>query len=106
MASIEKVAINGMMPDMTLILDLDPEEGLRRATARRGTETADRFEKETLDIHRRRREAYLAIAEREPDRCIVIDASEDPATVENVVTAAVFAALEAKAQQARAGQGA
>jgi hypothetical protein len=36
MAEIERVAINGMMPDLTLILDLDPAEGLKRATARRG----------------------------------------------------------------------
>ena len=46
---------------------------------------------------RRRREAFLAIAAAEPERCIVIDASADPDTVEHVVTAAVFAALEARA---------
>ncbi|TIL67514.1 MAG: thymidylate kinase, partial [Mesorhizobium sp.] len=95
MATLEEVAINGMVPDMTLIFDIDPIEGLRRATARRGANDGpDRFEKETLDIHRRRREAFLAIAEAEPERCIVVDASADPETVENVVTAAVFAALE------------
>ncbi|TIM32496.1 MAG: thymidylate kinase, partial [Mesorhizobium sp.] len=55
---------------------------------------ADRFEKETLDIHQRRREAFLAIAAAEPERCIVVDASAEPDTVENVVTGAVFAALE------------
>ncbi len=98
MEAVEEVAINGMMPDMTLILDIDPAEGLRRATARRGAgDDPDRFEKETLDIHQRRRDAFLAIAAAEPDRCIVIDASADPATVEDVVTAAVFAALEARA---------
>ncbi|TIV45437.1 MAG: thymidylate kinase, partial [Mesorhizobium sp.] len=69
--------------------------GLKRAAARRGAgDAADRFEKETLAIHRRRREAFLAIAAAEPERCIVIDAAADPDTVENVVTAAVFAALE------------
>ncbi len=79
MRALERIAINGMMPDMTLILDVDPEEGpapRRRAPGRR--DTADRFEKEALDIHAQRREAYLAIAAREPDRCIVIDASADP----------------------------
>lgn len=95
MKALEAVAINGMMPDMTLIFDIDPVEGLKRATARRGAgDAADRFEKETLAIHRRRREAFLAIAAAEPERCVVIDASADPDTVENVVTAAVFAALE------------
>ncbi len=97
MDALEQVAINGMVPDMTLIFDIDPAEGLRRATVRRGGEAgADRFEKETLAIHRKRREAFLAIATAEPDRCIVIDASGDPDMVENVVTATVFAALEAR----------
>jgi dTMP kinase len=95
MQALEAVAINGMMPDMTLIFDIDPVEGLKRATARRSAgDAADRFEKETLASHRRRREAFLAIAAAEPERCIVIDAAADPDTVENVVTAAVFSALE------------
>lgn len=97
MTAVERVAINGMMPDMTLILDLDPVEGLRRATARRGQDVADRFEKETVDIHQRRRNAYLAIAENEPDRCVVIDAAKDQEKVEHAITDAVFAALEARA---------
>nr|WP_210307796.1 dTMP kinase [Aminobacter niigataensis] len=97
MTAVERVAINGMMPDMTLILDLDPVEGLRRATARRGQDVADRFEKETVDIHQRRRNAYLAIAENEPDRCVVIDAAKDQEEVEHAITDAVFAALEARA---------
>ncbi|WP_164746475.1 dTMP kinase, partial [Mesorhizobium sp. M7A.F.Ca.CA.002.09.1.1] len=71
MDALEQVAINGMMPDMTLIFDIDPAEGLRRATLRRGAEAvADRFEKETLAIHQARREAFLAIAKAEPERCI------------------------------------
>ena len=94
MTSLERTAINGMMPDMTLIFDIDPGEGLRRASARRAHGRADRFEKETLAIHERRRQAYLAIADEEPGRCIVIDASGEPEAVENRVTEAVFAALE------------
>ena len=93
MAALERVAVNGMMPDLTLILDLDPAEGLRRATARRGAESADRFEKETLEVHRRRRQAFLDIAGAEPERCVVIDASAEPDAVEDAVTAAVFTAL-------------
>ena len=101
MAELERVAINGMMPDMTLIFDIDPVEGLRRASARRGEDQADRYEKEDLAVHERRRQAYLAIAEEEPERCIVIDASADPEIVENVVTAAVFAALAARSGSER-----
>ncbi|MBA3448073.1 MAG: dTMP kinase [Pseudaminobacter sp.] len=100
MPALERLAINGMMPDMTLIFDIDPAEGLARANARRGAETADRFEKETLAIHRKRREAFLAIARSEPGRCVVIDASASPDDVENSVTEAVFAALETRAPAA------
>ena len=98
MRALENASINGMMPDMTLVFDIDPAEGLRRASDRRGNDTADRFEKETLAIHERRREAYLAIARHEPERCLVIDASGEAEAVENRVTAAVFAALEARAK--------
>ncbi|MCA0028340.1 dTMP kinase [Mesorhizobium sp. B263B1A] len=98
METLEQVAINGMMPDMTLIFDIDPPQGRRRATGRRGAGAGpDRFEKETLAIHQARREAFLAIAAAEPERCVVIDASAAPDAVENVVTATVFAALEARA---------
>lgn len=95
--SVEKLALDGTRPDLTLLLDIDPEEGLRRAAARRGEGEVDRFEKEALDVHRRRREAFLAIAAAEPDRCRVIDASRSPEEVENAVTEAAFAALEARA---------
>jgi dTMP kinase len=95
MAVLESVAVNGTVPDLTLILDIDPAEGLARAAARRGEHAvADRFEKETLAIHQRRREAFLAIAKAEPGRCIVIDAAAPSESVENAITAAVFAALE------------
>jgi dTMP kinase len=105
MTALERVAVNGTIPDMTLILDIDPAEGLKRANARRGDETPDRFEKETLAVHQRRREAFLAIARNEPERCVVIDASASPDEVDDAVTAAVFAALEARAAPRRAKEG-
>lgn len=100
MAEIERVAINGMLPDLTIILDLDPEIGLRRASRRRGEgEGADRFEKETVDIHARRRQAFLEIAAQEPHRCAVVDASREPALVEDDVAGFVFQALATGALQ-------
>lgn len=100
MAEIERVAIDGMLPDLTIILDLDPEEGLRRASHRRNEgEGADRFEKETVDVHARRRQAYLDIAAREPYRCVVIDASGTPEEVEERVAAGAIAAIEANAAE-------
>lgn len=97
LAVVEQVSVDGTMPDLTVIFDIDPAEGLRRATARRGEETADRFEKETLEVHRKRREAFLKIARNEPERCIVIDTSQDRDIVENQVTEAVFGLLAANA---------
>jgi dTMP kinase len=105
MTALERVAVNGTIPDMTLIFDIDPAEGLRRASARRGDDTPDRFEKETLAVHQRRREVYLAIARDEPERCVVVDASISPEEVEDAVTTTVFAALEARAAPRRAKEG-
>ncbi|MBB3234753.1 dTMP kinase [Phyllobacterium endophyticum] len=78
MRAIEQAAINGLMPDMTIILDLPAEIGLQRANARRGEVAADRFERETIDLQRKRRDAYLAIASAEPERCKVVDADRPP----------------------------
>jgi dTMP kinase len=97
MEVVEQVSINGMVPDMTLILDIDPAEGLKRAAVRRSpNDIPDRFEKETVSVHQRRREAFLAIAASEPERCVVIDASRSPGEVEDAITAAVFGGLEAR----------
>jgi dTMP kinase len=97
MAVVEQVSINGMVPDMTLILDIDPAEGLKRAAVRRSpNDVPDRFEKETVSVHQQRREAFLAIAASEPQRCVVVDASRSPGEVEDAITAAVFSGLEAR----------
>jgi dTMP kinase len=77
MRELETTAVDGMLPDLTLVLDLDPKLGLTRANQRRGSNQADRFEKEALAIHRDRRKGFLSIAEAEPERCVVIDASKD-----------------------------
>jgi len=74
MAAVERIAIDGVMPDMTIILDIPAEKGLLRAGKRRGSETADRFEKEDIAVHEARRQAFLAIARAEPARCKIIDA--------------------------------
>lgn len=101
--ALERVVVNGMMPDLTLILDLDPAEGLRRAGERRGAEaSADRFEKETLAIHERRREAFLDIAMEEPERCVLIDASGEADEVAKKIAAAVRERLAARQSRAAA----
>lgn len=85
MAALESVAVNGTMPDLTLILDLDPAEGMRRAKMRRGTDEIDRYEREDLALHEERREAYIDIARAEPARCVVIDAAKTPEEVADLI---------------------
>ncbi len=89
LGSIERVALAGFRPDITLILDVPVEIGLARAAARRGSGATDRFESEGSGFHARLRKAYLDIAEREPDRCIVLDASLPPDDVLEMAWAAV-----------------
>jgi len=78
-------------PDLTLILDLPVEIGLARAARRPGTET--RFERMDLIFHHRLRQGFLDIAQREPQRCVVIDATGDIATVGRTIVAAVTGRL-------------
>ncbi|MFY9615000.1 MAG: dTMP kinase [Candidatus Dormiibacterota bacterium] len=66
-------------PNLTLLLDLDPEIGLRRGDAAGGGR--DRIEAEDLSFHGRVREGYLDFARRDPDRYHVVDAAQDPETV-------------------------
>ena len=77
--ALQRIAINGVMPDCTMILDL-PAQGLERArraeSGRRGRNAPDRFEKEELETHEKRREAFLDIAAREPERCHVVNAMQ------------------------------
>lgn len=76
---IDALAHGGLMPDLTLVYDLPPEEGLARARGR--DRHVGRFEGAALDFHRRVREAYLQIALREPARVAVIPAGGTPEAV-------------------------
>ena len=85
---LQQLAINGMVPDLTIIMDIDPKLGLERAAIRRAG-PADRFEKETVAMHQKRREGFLTIAKREPNRCVVIDATQDQAKIASDILALV-----------------
>jgi dTMP kinase len=63
------------MPDLTIILDVPVEEGMRRAAQRRGKGDADRFEAETLKFHETLRDGFHTLAANEPHRCVLVDAS-------------------------------
>jgi len=70
---LERVTVGAAMPDLTFILDVPAAVGLARATRRRGTNEADRFEGETIEFHEDLRRAYLAEAAKDSHRIIVID---------------------------------
>jgi dTMP kinase len=85
--AVERVVVAATRPDLTIVLDVPVEEGLRRIAQRGGS--ADRFEQEDLDFHTRLREAFLAIASREPHRCVVVDGTRSPELVEADILEAV-----------------
>lgn len=93
MRSVERIAIDGTMPDLTFILDIPADQGLARAGLRRGNEVADRFEKETIATHEARRQAFLAIAAEEPQRCKVIDADRSVHEISAEIAALTDAVL-------------
>ena len=72
---LSRWAAQDLQPDLTILLDLPPEVGLARA---RGRATADRLESESLDFHQRVRQTFRALAESDPDRYLVLDASKGP----------------------------
>lgn len=104
-ASLERVTLGDLHPDLTLILDLPPEAGLARAQRRGEGEPADRFEAEGMRFHQRLRAAFRAIAEAEPERCRVIDADLGPDAVEAAIRAAVAAWRPDLLPAAEEGQG-
>jgi dTMP kinase len=91
---LERVSVGDLAPDLTLILDVPVELGLERVKLRRGEAKPDRFEAENLEFHQKLRQAYLAIAAAEPDRCVVIDASETKEAVARKIWNAVGARLD------------
>ncbi|MDO8616989.1 MAG: dTMP kinase [Dehalococcoidia bacterium] len=84
--SCNRIATGGLRPDLTLLLDIAPEEGLARA----GT-ADDAIGREPLAFHERVRRGFLELARREPERCVVLDAALPP----DVVTRAAWDRVQA-----------
>lgn len=87
--AMQRVTIGDLKPDLTIILDVPVEVGLKRAAARRGAGEPDRFESEDIGFHQDLRDAYRQIAAEDPERCVLIDASTSP----DAVAAQVWTAL-------------
>nr|WP_274706875.1 dTMP kinase [Allorhizobium sonneratiae] len=89
---LQMLAVDGAVPDLTLVLDLPASSGLARAQARAeaaGLSAPDRFEKETNEVHEARRQGFLQIAAAEPERCRVIDAAMSREQVADAIFAEV-----------------
>lgn len=95
LALLGEMATKGLKPDLTLVLDLPVEEGLARARGRNqaagASQAEGRFEALELDFHRRVRQGFAAMAQAEPDRFVLVDASGPPREVFERVKAAIAA---------------
>lgn len=94
--SIHTMVLEGLRPDLTLLLDLPVEEGLARAKGALASgdrcTSESRFEEEALAFHEKVRQGYLALAKAESERFHLIDASQGP----DEVTSAILSAIDAK----------
>ena len=97
-SGLERLVAGDVVPDLTLILDIDPQIGLARAAARRNDQSVDRFEQEKLDFHIKLRDAYRDIATANPERCVLIDAAGTP----DVVAAAIWKVVNQRLNPATA----
>jgi dTMP kinase len=82
---LNMLATGGVLPDLTLVLDLDPAVGMRRIRGR----ALDAFEKMDLAFHQRVREGYLEIARSDKNRVVVLDAGREPDALHGDVVRAV-----------------
>ncbi len=85
--ALERVTVGETMPDLTFMLDVPVEIGFARVAGR--GQQKDRFESEEIEFHVHLREAFLELAANEPERCVVIDASQEPDVVASHIWRAV-----------------
>ncbi|TMJ02585.1 MAG: dTMP kinase [Alphaproteobacteria bacterium] len=98
LAQLEKTTLGELKPDLTIILDLAPAQGMVRVKRAQREEPADA---ETLDLASKHRKAMQELAEREPQRCAVVNAGADAGTVAEFVWAVVNSRLLAAEAPAR-----
>ena len=95
--ALERISIGDLRPDLTFVLDVPVELGLKRAAGRRRGSKPDRFEAEQIDFHERLRQAYLALAAAEPERCVIVTASAPKKMVAKQIWQAVMSRLRPEA---------
>jgi dTMP kinase len=89
--AVNQFATGGLLPDLTVLIDLDVAVGLERkaAAARGGGEELNRIDRRSLDYHRRVRQGFLSLAAREPSRFLVVDGGRAPELVAEQIWARV-----------------
>jgi dTMP kinase len=94
--SLNDLATRSLTPDLTVILDVQPEDGLDRAreTSDNYTKEGDRIEQESSKFHRRVRDGYRQLAEREPDRCILLSRDRSIDSIHDEILSHVEALLD------------
>jgi dTMP kinase len=85
--SLLEFATGGLVPGLTLLLDIDAEEGLKRRSSSGGWNRLDAY---NLEFHCRVREGYHCLAQGEPERWVVIDAGQPPEQVQQVIRKVVM----------------
>lgn len=95
---INEPALGGLLPHLTIVLDIDPEAGLQRLAQRSQEHRTglDRLEREALDFHRRVREGFLQLARQFPDRVAVLSAAGRVEEVHQQIIALVSRSLAKK----------
>lgn len=91
--AVNNAAIQGLNPDLTVLLDISVEAGLAR---KRKNKKQDRFEREDITFHQRVREGYLKLAEKEPKRWLVVDANQPKEKIEQIIWQKVSELLSRK----------
>lgn len=87
--ALEDLALDGCVPDLTIVMDMSPDDAFARVEQRALEDgipaIGDRFEKEDLAWHRRLRQGFLEIAKAHADRCVVIDAGSGEDDMEQAI---------------------
>lgn len=83
---VNEFALQGIMPDMTILMDLDAEVGLAR---KKNQAELDRMEQESLDFHKKVVEGYRSLAEMNPDRIVKVDAALPKEAIHDIITSYV-----------------
>ena len=79
---VNEFALQGILPDMTFLMDLDAEAGIAR---KKNQAELDRMEQESLEFHKKVVEGYRSLAEMNPDRIVKVDAALPKETIHDII---------------------